>query len=170
MHVLSGEVMLITAAFLFCRTRLNTLKCTGCASCESSCLTGSLFFRDEENIRTFFYSMCRCICCGSCVRVCPEEAAELRHEISVRQFFRSFSTERMHSLKLAVCQRCGALFSTEPLLSSVDKAITDEYRYLCSNCKKSRLAIDFYTLAPWEKTLQEGPKGHNTSAGAELIS
>jgi hypothetical protein len=76
----------------------------------------------------------------------------------------------MHSVKLAVCQRCGALFSTEPLLSSIEEAITDDYRYFCSSCKKTRLAIDFHTLAPWEKALQERPKGDNASTVAEQIS
>ena len=71
-HILTGEIMILMAAFLFCRTCLKEQKCTGCASCVLSCPTGTLETRETENLRLFDYSHYQCICCGSCVNTCPE--------------------------------------------------------------------------------------------------
>ena len=169
-HVLSAEAILLTAAFLFLRIRISTSKCTGCASCEKSCPTAAIVSRDKERLRTFYYSIHSCIGCGSCFCACPEEAVELRHEISIRDFFRLFSIESIHEVELAVCQQCGALFSPELVLRSIEQIIVDDYRHLCSNCKRTRLAIDFYNLAPWEKGLPEKPKGDEAVAAPDRIS
>ncbi len=166
-HVLSSEAMLVTAAFLFYRVRLNAEKCTGCAACESSCPTGTLASKDEGKIRAFFYSIYRCICCGACVKDCPEEAAELRHEISIRDFLRLFTREKIRSVELAVCEGCGALFAPELLLDRVGKTIIDDYRHYCSTCKKTRLAANFYKLAPWPKRKPSVPKAVETSPGID---
>jgi len=148
-HVLSGEGMLVVAAFLFFRTRLNRERCTGCTACVTSCPSGTLEFRDEGKIRTFSYSLSRCICCGSCIKACPENAAEIRHEISPRNLFRPFSKNDIRHVELAVCEGCGALFAPELLLDRVSKTIVDDYSRYCSTCKKTELAANFYKLAPW---------------------
>jgi len=154
-HVLSGEVMLVIAAFLFCGTRVNREKCTGCAACEANCPTATLIFKDAGRIRTFFYAISQCICCGGCVGVCPEEAAELRHEMRFRKFLRLFAREKIGSVELAVCEGCRALFAPEPLLDRIGQNIADDYRHYCSTCKKSQLAANFYKLAPWPERRKE---------------
>ncbi|MBC8466930.1 MAG: 4Fe-4S dicluster domain-containing protein [Deltaproteobacteria bacterium] len=154
-HVLSGEIMLIAAVFLFCRTWLNKNKCTGCAACETNCPTETLVSREEGEIRIFSYALFQCIRCGACVNSCPEKAAELRHEFGLRTFFRPFRKEVLQSVELATCQGCGTLFSPASLLERVEQTIVDDYRGFCASCKKKRLASDFHKLAPWPEKQQE---------------
>lgn len=147
-HVMSGEVMMLMVVFLFCRTKLNAVRCTGCAACEISCPTGTLESNDEGKLRTFSYSHYQCICCGSCVSVCPEDAAELRHEISLRRFFQVAPKHEIRSVELKECERCGAFFAPEPQLDKVSQTITADYLRFCPACRKTNLRDVYYMLAP----------------------
>ena len=148
-HIFTGELMIITAVFLFCRTRMNELKCTGCASCVLTCPTGTLESKDMENLRIFDYSHYQCICCGSCVNTCPEDAAELRHEISLKRFFQFFAKQEIRSVELQSCNRCGALFVTEPLMEKIHKTFTDEYLEFCPDCRKINRGEYIKRISPW---------------------
>jgi NAD-dependent dihydropyrimidine dehydrogenase PreA subunit len=147
-HVLSGEAMMLMVVFLFCRTRLNAIRCTGCAACEISCPTGTLESHDEGKLRTFIYSHYQCICCGSCVNVCPENAAELRHEISLSRLFQVAPKHEIRSVELKECERCGAFFAPEPQLDKVSQVITADYLRFCPACRKTNLRDVYYMLAP----------------------
>lgn len=154
-HVLSGEAMILMAVFLFCRARLNVLKCTGCAACELSCPTGTLESNDEGKLRIFTYSHYQCICCGSCVKTCPEDAAELRHEISLRRFFQIVPKQEIRSVELKECEGCGAFFAPEPQLDKVGQTITADYIRFCPNCRKANLRDILYQLAPLPKKVKK---------------
>jgi len=136
LHVLSGEVTLMSALLLFCRTRLVESKCTGCAACVMSCPTGTLEAADKGTDRIFFYSHYQCICCASCVGSCPEDAAELRHELSLRKIFPRPAKLEIRSVRLEACEKCSALFVPEPQLREVLATITDDYPRLCPQCRK----------------------------------
>jgi Pyruvate/2-oxoacid:ferredoxin oxidoreductase delta subunit len=151
LHVVSGEVMMLMAALLFVRTRLNPEKCTGCASCELSCPTGTIQTRDQETTRVFTYSHYQCICCGSCVNTCPEGAAGLRHEMSLRRFFQIIPREIIRKADLKSCTKCGTLFVPEPLFAKIGKTFTDDYLQLCPNCRKVDVADVFLRLSPRHK-------------------
>ena len=148
-HILSGELMILTAAFLFCRTRMNTVKCTGCASCVSSCPTGTLDYKESGNMRIFNYSHYLCICCASCVDTCPEDAAELRHEISPIRFLQIFAKPDIRSVELKSCNKCGALFVPEPLMDKIKKSFSDEYLDFCPNCRKTNIGDYLKKISPW---------------------
>jgi Pyruvate/2-oxoacid:ferredoxin oxidoreductase delta subunit len=135
-HVLSGEVLLLTVVFLFCRTRLNVEKCIGCASCEISCPTGTLESSDKEKLRTFTFSHYQCICCGSCVKTCPEDAAELRHELTPRRFFQIAPKQEIQSVELRACKRCGALYDPEPQVEKIMQIFPHDYILFCPRCRK----------------------------------
>ena len=150
-HVLSGEAMIMTAVFLFCRTRLNTEKCVACAACEISCPTGTLESEDKENKRIFTYSHYQCICCGACVETCPEKAAELRHEISLNRFLQFIPKQEIRSVDLMACQRCGAFFTPEPQLDKIGKTFTHDYTRFCPRCRKVNIGEVFHQLSPWTK-------------------
>jgi len=150
-HVLSAEAMILMAGFLFYRSRLNPNRCTGCASCELSCPTGTLESKDEGRFRIFNYSHYQCICCGSCVNTCPEDAAELRHEISLKRFFQIFPKQPIRTVEMQVCQKCGANFVPEPLIAKITKTFKDEYLLLCPNCRKTDVAGQYLKLSPWAK-------------------
>jgi ferredoxin len=154
-HVFSGEAMIVMAVFLFCRTRLNVNKCTGCAACELSCPTGTLESNDEGTFRIFTYAHYQCICCGACVSACPEGAADLRHEISVGRFFQIVPKQEIRSVELKACEQCGALFAPVPQLDKVGQTIKDDYLRLCPKCKKLNTAEVFYQLSPWHRPLKK---------------
>jgi len=136
LHVLTGEAVLLTVPFLFCRTRLIETKCTGCAACVLSCPTGTLEASDKGTDRIFLYSHYQCICCGSCVGNCPEDAAELRHEMSLRKILSKPAKLEIRTVRLEPCEKCSALFVPEPQLREVLAAITDDYPRLCPQCRK----------------------------------
>ena len=155
-HVLSAEAMILMAAFLFCRTRLNVRTCTGCAACEIACPTSTLESTDMEDHRIFKYSHYQCICCGACVGTCPEDAATLRHEISARLFFQIVPKQEIRSVELKACERCGALFAPIPQLEKVGHTITDDYLRFCPQCKKVNVGEVYYKLSPWQRPLKKG--------------
>ncbi len=150
-HILSGEAMLLVVAFLFCRTRLNVEKCTGCASCELSCPTGTLESNDEGKLRIFTYSHYQCICCGECVNTCPEEAAELRHEIGLGRFFQIVPKQEIRSVELTACERCGALFAPVPQLDKIGQTFTHEYLRFCPRCRMVNIGDLLHQMSPWHR-------------------
>ena len=150
-HVLSGEAMILMAVFLFCRTRMNPSRCTGCAACELSCPTGTLESTDKGTFRIFNYSHYQCICCGACVNTCPENAAELRHEISARNFFRILPKQEIRSVDMKRCQKCGILFVPEALFNKINRTFTDDYLHLCPNCRKTNVVDLYRRMTPWIK-------------------
>lgn len=155
LHVLSGQAMMIMAAFLFCTTRLNPSKCTGCASCELSCPTGTIETKDSGTSRVFTYSHYQCICCGACVNTCPEEAAELRHEISARKLLQVIPKQEIRSVELKACQKCGALFVPEPLFDKIQRTFTEDYLLSCPNCRKTGFLDLHKRFSPWHSSKSE---------------
>lgn len=150
-HVLLGEAMILMAAFLFCRTRMNPDLCTGCAACELACPTGTIESRDEGKYRIFNYSHYQCICCASCVNTCPEGAAELRHEISLRRFFQVLPKYEIRTAELKECERCHGFFAPEPLMDKIGKTFSDDYLRFCPDCRKANLGDVLHSLSPWHK-------------------
>ena len=150
-HILSGEVMIVTAVFLFYRTRLNTEKCVACTACEVICPTGTLECEDKENKRVFTYSHYQCICCGACVKTCPEAAAELRHEISLNRFFQFGPKQEIRSVDLTACEGCGAFFAPEPQLDKIGKTFAHDYMRFCPRCRKVNIGEVYHQLSPWAR-------------------
>ena len=151
-HMLSGEAMILMAVFLYCRTRLNTQRCTGCASCVQNCPTETLESHDKGKLRVFSYSHFQCICCGSCVNVCPEDAAELRHEISAKRLFQVFSKQEIRSVELEACERCGALFAPEPQMEKIGLTFAYDYTKFCPDCRKTNIGDMLHQLSPWHRS------------------
>jgi ferredoxin/nitrate reductase gamma subunit len=154
-HILSAEIMIITTVFLFCRTRMNIQKCTGCAACVLICPTGTLESKDVKNSRIFNYSHYQCICCGSCVKACPEDAAELRHEISLKRLYNFLTKQEIRSVELESCKRCGALFVPEPLMEKIHKSFTDEYLDFCPDCRKRNTGEYLKKISPYHQKFRQ---------------
>jgi ferredoxin len=147
-HILTGELMIVGAAFLLLRSRLDENKCTGCASCVISCPTGTLESRDSGKFRIFAYSHYQCIACGSCVKTCPEGAAELRHEFSLKRLFNIFSKEDIRTVELEACTHCGQLFVPELLMEKIHKKFSDEYLLFCPDCRKVEMGDHILRFSP----------------------
>ena len=143
-HVLTGEVILIMAVFLFSRTRMNEQICTGCAACEINCTTEALEAKEEETQRSFIYTPYQCIQCGECVSTCPEGAVELRHKIDVKDLFRAKSRDEIRSVELYLCARCKKPFAPTPQVEKIADMITEFPVSLCNDCKEEEYAETLY--------------------------
>jgi NAD-dependent dihydropyrimidine dehydrogenase PreA subunit len=166
-HVLSGEAILITAAFLFCKIRLDRDTCIGCAACELICPTGTLETIDEGGVRTFTYSHYQCVCCGACVRTCPEGAAELRHAIGWRNLFQLFSKDAIRDVELSACRECGAPYLPSPQLDKVGTLLTDDFIHLCPACKTAASAEKLYLQDPRRSNSSPMPGEQHSVDGAK---
>lgn len=169
-HIFSGCAMILVASFLFCRTRMDPLKCTGCAACELACPTGTIESFENERVRTFRYSHYQCICCGSCVSTCPEEAAQLRHEISIKRFFQILGKQEIRTVELKECMKCGEFFSPQPLLEKIQSAVAGEYLNFCPRCRKINLGDILRQISPWHRPGQINthrfPRSHTDKTAA----
>ena len=154
-HMLSGQLMILMAVFLFYKSRLNEQTCTGCAACAQNCPTQTLEANDKGNLRIFSYAHFQCICCGSCIGVCPEGAAELRHEINAKRFLRQFFKREIRSVELEACERCGAYFAPESQIVKIGSTFEGDYLKCCPNCRKTNMAERLHQMSPWHRR----PKG-----------
>ncbi len=148
LHVITSCLMVIIAAFLFIKLRLDVKSCIGCDACEINCPTGTLEYVDVEKQRNFKYSHYQCIVCGSCIYSCPEDAAELRHEIGLKNIF-SLQKQGIRSLELQECQKCGAFFAPEPLIGKVKEKISYDYLMYCPKCRLVNFAEIYRKRSPW---------------------
>jgi len=154
-HMLSGQLMILTIIFLFYHLRLNAQSCTGCASCVQNCPTETIEAYDHGNLRIFDYAHFQCICCGSCVSVCPESAAQLRHEISARRLVQGFSKRKINSVELDACERCGAYFAPEPQMEKIASIFDSDCIKCCPNCRKTKMGERLHQMSPWHRRPKE---------------
>ncbi|RPI77359.1 MAG: hypothetical protein EHM45_09385 [Desulfobacteraceae bacterium] len=151
-HIFTSCAMILMAGFLFCRTRLIETRCVACTSCEQSCPTGTIEYRDQGRQRIFTYSHYQCICCAACVKTCPENAAELRHELSLKRFFQIRGKHVIRTAEMQACEKCGALFAPEPQMQKVGKIFTHhDYLRFCQNCRKTNMGVLYQKLSPWHR-------------------
>lgn len=154
LHMLSGQLMILMAIFLFYKLRLNVQSCTGCASCVQNCPTETLEAQDLKNFRIFNYSQFQCICCGSCMSVCPEGAAQLRHEISASPLLNAFLRQKINSVELEACDRCGAYFAPEPQMEKISLIFDSDCIKCCPNCRKAMMMERLHQMSPWHRPLK----------------
>jgi len=154
-HMLSGQLMILMALFLFYKSRLNAQTCTGCAACAQNCPTETLEANDRENLRIFSYAHFQCICCGSCVGVCPEGAAELRHEINAKRFLQILSKREIRSVELEACERCGAYFAPESQMGKIGLVFDSDCLKCCPNCRKTKMGERLHQMSPWHRRPKE---------------
>jgi len=160
-HMLSGQLMILTVLFLFYKPRLDVQSCTGCASCVQNCPTETLAAEDRGNLRVLSYAHFQCICCGSCVSVCPEGAVELRHEINAKRFLQIFSRREIRSVQLQACQRCGDYFAPEPQMEQIGLIFAHDGIKCCPNCRKTRIGEQLRQMSSWHRRPKESDATRN---------
>lgn len=162
LHILSAEMMMILAVFLFCVTSLKLDRCTGCAACVENCPTETLAFADSNGLRSLYYSHYQCIACGSCVYACPENAAELRHSLQLKHFFSIFKRKKLHQVQLVRCDHCGEFFFPTPQMQKIE-SILNEIRHdgnflnQCRRCRQIKVGsiASFRELSDFQETQKE---------------
>ena len=135
-HVLSGEVMILVVVFLSLTIRIDSDKCTGCASCKINCLAGAIESSEDSTTRTFNYQPASCIVCAACIAACPEGAVELKHHLSLSSIFRNGKKAPIMAVELKKCDFCGAPFATLPLIRNAATLIDSDQVVFCNDCKQ----------------------------------
>jgi ferredoxin len=162
-HMLSGQLMILMALFLFYKSRLNMQTCTGCAACVQNCPTETLEANDKGNLRIFSYAHYQCICCGSCVSVCPEGAAELRHEINAKRFLQVFSKREIRLVELQACERCSAYFAPESQMEKIGLIFDSDVIKCCPNCRTTKMGERLHQMSPWHRRPKESDETLKTA-------
>ena len=137
-HIFSGEILILSMAFLFVRTRISPMHCLACTACVANCPANALTSEDAAMYqeRYLSYSHYQCICCGNCMRCCPEDAIALGHEISLRHLFQIARKYTIHSETLCECEACGSHFIPYAQYIKVQNTISTNLILTCPSCRQ----------------------------------
>ena len=143
-------------------------KCIGCRACTSVCPEGIINFSEDGGMRNIQFPGSCTLNCELCALNCPENAIMfvLREEGNIEGNLnrklegnlegnlkgekregenRFFLPDRIISLKLMPCRKCGATFATLKEIEKVRKAISvkvpllsgeDFWMELCPGCRR----------------------------------
>jgi formate hydrogenlyase subunit 6/NADH:ubiquinone oxidoreductase subunit I len=138
-HTITGEMFIVTAAFLFLKIDLDKEKCIGCSACVFVCPTHTLQSNDISEFRYFYYNHSQCISCGTCILYCPESATALHHEISLNRLVKPMPSKQIFDVKLAQCPSCGVFFAPERQMAKLGELkVVDQVLSLCPRCRAVR--------------------------------
>ena len=135
-------------------------KCIGCRACTSVCPEGIINFSEEGGMRNIQFPGSCTLNCELCALNCPENAITfvLREEGKLEGKLggklegekkagenRFLLPDRIISLKLMPCRKCGATFATLKEIEKVRKAISEKvpllsggdfWMELCPGCRR----------------------------------
>ncbi|AKB19870.1 MULTISPECIES: ferredoxin family protein [unclassified Methanosarcina] len=139
-------------------------KCIGCRACTSVCPEGIIHFSEEGGMRNIQFPGSCTLNCELCALNCPENAIMflLREESNIEENIegklggklegekkagenRVLLPDRIISLKLTPCRKCGATFATLKELEKVRRAISEKvpllsgedfWMELCPGCRR----------------------------------
>ena len=144
LHVLSGEIFIVTLGILTCQTTVRNTLCTACAACTLTCPTNALTVVDSSKNREIQYGPGQCIVCGNCEGICPEHAARLKHDFKLPN---PFALKHRRVLKLApliTCPQCGIAFVPEGQFLKLRRSNQDECLTICPDCRQQNQAENLY--------------------------
>jgi len=132
-HILSGEICILTGCFLFCRTVIIKKRCVACLACVNNCPSGALETEDVKEMRHIHYAAGNCIHCGTCVAVCEECASELRHILGLPWPGRK---QELCAIEMFACKTCNTLFATQRQLYKLQQKNIDYDLAICPECRQ----------------------------------
>ena len=145
LHILSAELMILTAIVLFCTSRFNEQRCSACGSCALDCPTGAIQMNDFVDLRVFRFTHYDCIACMACVTTCPEKAIELKHKIDFRLLLQTAPQEKKR-VDLVICSKCEVPFEPVSQVACVAGTINHDHIFMCPRCKRITSAEIIYPL------------------------
>jgi ferredoxin len=132
-HVLSGDLFILVAGFLFCKTIIIKKRCIACLACVNNCPTRALVTKDVENMRHIHYTAENCIHCGTCVAVCEDRASGLRHSLGIPWPGRQ---KELCTSEMSACKICNTLFATKKQLDKIQQKNIDCDLGICPECRQ----------------------------------
>jgi len=132
-HILSGDIFILAACFLFCRTVITKKRCVACLACVNSCPAGALGTLDIKEMRHIHYIAGNCIHCGTCMAVCEDRASELRHVPGIPWPGRQ---KELFSAEMSACKTCNTLFVTQKQLEKLQQKNIDSDLSTCPECRQ----------------------------------
>ncbi len=132
-HILSGEIFILTACFLFCRTVIIKKRCVACLACVNNCPVGALETEDVKEMRHIHYIAENCIHCGACVAVCEECASELHH---IGGLPWSGGKQELCAVEIFTCRTCNTPFATKKQLHNLQQKNIDFDLGICPECRQ----------------------------------
>lgn len=143
-HVLSGEIFIVTIGILICRVKLQPKDCTGCAACDLNCPANAISFLDTCENRRIEYNQTPCIYCGTCVAICPDHACSLEHAFWNFNPLNLKRKRKLNELELTTCNQCGSQFASKKQLLKLVNQIKDRSIEICSDCRKKNESEKLY--------------------------
>ena len=131
-HILSGNIFLLAAGFLFCRTVIAEKRCVSCVACVNNCPANALSTQIAGERLIIAYAGQRCIHCGTCMKVCDEGASQLRHVLGIPLPVRK---KVLHTSQMAICQTCHAGFVPLNHLEKLQQKNVDYDIGVCPDCR-----------------------------------
>lgn len=143
-HLLSGEIFIITLGMLACQTKVSPTFCTACAACTLTCPTSALTVVDRPKVREIQYGPGQCIVCGNCEGICPEHAARLGHDFKLPNPFTLKRRRILSVAPLIACHQCGLAFVPESQFLKLRRIHQDECLMICPDCRQQNQAQSLY--------------------------
>jgi hypothetical protein len=69
----------------------------------------------------------------------------LRHQIIPKGLFQGVSREKIRSVEIQLCEKCGNPFAPLPQLNKIAGTIGDDNIHVCPHCKEEEYAKAIYT-------------------------
>ena len=132
LHLMFGNIFLLAASFLFCRTVIDKRRCVSWVACVNNCPANALSSRRTGERLIISYAGQRCIHCGTCLKVCDDRASQLRHALSIPLPGRK---KVLHTSQMAVCKSCHAEFAPLNHLEKLQQINMDYDIGICPDCR-----------------------------------
>ena len=146
LHILTGEIMLISTGFLIVALRVAPDLCVGCAACGINCPSEALEVIELDGQRHFTHTARTCFVCGRCLAACPEKAVGYYHAFSLQALVGGYSKRHVRYVTLLQCAGCGADLVPAEQMALVSRLTGQNGSGLCPACQRREQMRTIYGM------------------------